>query len=342
MDELREPWSGLAAQTGNVFSSWEWADLWWRRHGSGRRLAVSVARAGDGRIDAIVPLYEWATKPFRVARFLGHGPADQLGPVCAPEDRDVAAIALRKAAREGGFDATLAEMLEGEVGWGEALGSRILTREPSPVVSLEGGWEAFLARRSANFRQQVRRHGRRIARRDDFAFRLAGDRARLDADFTRFVVLHRARWGMESAFVRWESFVREFAVLAFDRGWLRLWFLERAGVPVAAWLGFRFGGVESYYQAGREPGYRDAPVGFLLLAHTIREAAHDGMREYRLLRGGEAFKSRFADRDPGVETHALIEGVRGRVAIAAVRAGLENARLRSLFRLARGPVPRTL
>lgn len=303
---------------------------------------MSVARADDGRIDAIVPLYEWATKPFRVARFLGHGPADQLGPVCAPEDRDVAARALRNAAREGGFDATLAEMLEGGVGWGEALESRILIREPSPVVSLQGGWEEFLARRSANFRQQVRRHGRRIAVRDGLAFRLAADRGRLDADFARFSVLHRARWGRASAFVRWESFVREFALLAFDRGWLRLWFLERAGAPVAAWLGFRFEGVDSYYQAGRDPGYSDGPVGFVLLAHTIREASQDGMREYRLLRGGEAFKTRLADRDPGVETHVLAEGMRGRVATAAVRAGLESARLRSFLHLVREREARTL
>ena len=57
-------------------------------------------------------------------------------------------------------------------------------------------------------------------------------------------------------------------------------------------------------------------MGFVLLAHTIREALQDGMSEYRLLRGDEDFKYRFATSDPGLETLARPNGALGRLALA--------------------------
>ncbi len=69
-----------------------------------------------------------------------------------------------------------------------------------------------------------------------------------------------------------EPFHREFATQAFHQGWLRLWFLEIDGKPVAALHGFRFAGADSAYQAGRDPAFRQQPVGFVLLAHAVREA----------------------------------------------------------------------
>jgi hypothetical protein len=55
---------------------------------------------------------------------------------------------------------------------------------------------------------------------------------------------------------------------------------------------------------------------------SVREAVVDGMSEYRFLRGGEAYKDRFATRDPGVETITLAESGAGRAALAA--AGLRR------------------
>ena len=115
------------------------------------------------------------------------------------------------------------------------------------------------------------------------------------------------------------SFHREFARCAFERGWLRLWFLEIDGDPVAAWYGFRFGEAESYYQSGRDPAWDRSSVGLVLLAHTIREAMGDGMREYRLLRGGESYKDRFATADPGLQTVARPRGVLGTVVLGGAR-----------------------
>jgi len=48
-------------------------------------------------------------------------------------------------------------------------------------------------------------------------------------------------------------------------------------VPVAAWYGFRFAGIESYYQSGRDPDWDRHAVGAGILEHSIREAFADGM-----------------------------------------------------------------
>ena len=74
-------------------------------------------------------------------------------------------------------------------------------------------------------------------------------------DFDLLCRLHEQRWGDTSeAFseVR-RPFLREFAHAALERGWLRFWFLELDGQAAAAWLGFRFGDVESYSSWGAIP-----------------------------------------------------------------------------------------
>lgn len=324
LDAVRREWTQLAEASANVFSTWEWASTWWRAVGGNRPLLLFACRADHGRLAALLPLYLWSARPLRIARFLGHGPADQLGPVCPPAERPLAAAGLLDACSDAGLGLLFAELLPAGEGWRPALGARLLHSEASPTLSLARDWETYLAARSANFRQQIRRRERRLVRNHMLRYRLAVDPARLDEDLTLLFALHARRWGPRSAFERWEPFHREFARVALARGWLRLWFLELDGRPVAAWYGFRFAGVESYYQAGRDPGRGDESVGFVLLAHSIREAVTDGMREYRFLRGGEAFKYRFADADPGLETVALSRGVAGKLAGIAAAAGLRS------------------
>ena len=131
-------------------------------------------------------------------------------------------------------------------------------------------------------------------------YRLAEDAGRLHDDLATLRQLHAARWteGDSEAFSgARRDFHEEFAAYAQRKGWLRLWFLELDGRPVAAWHGFRYGGADWFYQAGRNPRYDDLSVGFALMAHTVREAARDGMHTYHLLRGDDAYKARFADAD---------------------------------------------
>jgi CelD/BcsL family acetyltransferase involved in cellulose biosynthesis len=329
LESIRPEWTDLAAGTKNVFATWEWTSTWWRCFGRGRTLCATACRAEDGRLAAILPLYVWRDRPLRVARFLGHQAGDQLGPICAPTERDEAAEALRQTLAATHADVLVGEQLAASDGWSGRLGAAVLNREGSPVLNLaNSSWDEYLAGRSRNFRDQVKRRERKLVREHELRFRLADDPARLPADLDLLFRLHRDRWrGVKTNFSDREAFHREFALEAFRRGWLRLWFAELDGECAAAWYGFRFSGIESYYQAGRAVGWEHASVGFVLLAHSIRQAFQDGMQEYRFLRGGEEYKYRFADSDPGLETIALTRGRLGRL---AVRGGTVLRRWRSL------------
>jgi CelD/BcsL family acetyltransferase involved in cellulose biosynthesis len=320
--DVRDSWLPLALESRNIFGTWEWASTWWRHYGGGSAPQICVWRERSG-VRALLPLYVWSRRPLRIARFIGHGPADQLGPIGPANASAAVADLLWEASGDLGADLLLAELLPGNDAWSGRFHRPPLLTEASPTIALTGGWEQYLDTRSANLRQQIRRRRRRLEQRYSVRLRLAAAR-HLQDDLTLFFALHGERWGRRSAFRRFEPFQRDFAAVALDQGWLRLWFLELDDRPAAAWLGFRFAGVESYYQAGRDPRFDDASVGFVLLAHSIREAAEDGMDEYRLLRGAEAFKARLADADAGVHTFALTRGARGTVARAAAAAALRS------------------
>lgn len=335
VDAAGGEWGRLAEAGGNPYVSHLWADAWWRHFGRGRRRLIVAARDRDGALVAIVPLYLWRAAPLRIARFIGHGLGAQLEPACAPEDRARVAALLPGLLVAAGVDLLACEGLPAEHGWATLAGARVLRRSASPLVRLGGlDWEGFLASRSANFRQQVRRRERKLGRERDLRFRRADDPARLEADMDVLVRLHEARWGRASSVFAGANgpFHREVAAGALARGWLHLWFLELDGAPVAAWHGFRLGGVEWYHQAGRAPEAADGSAGSVLLMHTLREAALDGVSEYRLGNGEEGYKQRLADDDPGTEWALLPSGWAGRATVPAAAVALSAAPLRRRIR----------
>ena len=320
LESAREPWQALGERGGNLFGTWEWASTWWRHFGRGRPLRLAGCRRPDGTLAGVLPLYEARRWPLRLLRFVGHGPADQLGPACAPGDRPALGEALTRTV-SAPSTVLLAERLWPPEGWIDRLEATVVRREESPRVALDASsWEDFLAARSSNFRQQVRRRERNLLRRG-LVYRLA-DATSLEADLESLYRLHEVRWEAAGAtsFIRHRTFHEEFAGLALERGWLRLWLAEIDDRPVAAWYGFRFADAYWYYQAGRDPAWDREAAGFVLLAHTIRQAVEEGMSEYKLLLGGEPYKARFASDDPGLETAVVGNRVLGRAAARIVSA----------------------
>ena len=314
----------LARRSRNVFATPEFLSSWWHWFGAGRPLELYAALDARGETVGVVPLYVWRRRPARMLRFLGHGAGDQLGVVCEPDARPAVAAALVRLLRTQPAHVMLGEHLPRDEAWGELLGGRRLVAEGSPVLRFEQpSWESYVAARSANLRQQIRRFERNLARSHEVRFTSPQRPEELEAALDSLFALHRARWGTaRTNFSLREGFHRDFARTAWDRGWARLWTLSVDGRPAAAWYGFRFEGAECYYQMGRDPAWDAARVGFVLLAHSIREAIGDGMQEYRFLRGDEAYKYRFANADIGVESLLVTHGVRGAAGLAAAHAGL--------------------
>ena len=305
---VRNEWSRLAEEHGSIFATPEWLLLWWKHFGGGRELLLTQER------DAVLPFYVWRERPLRVVRVRGHGPGDELGPF-GPEAR----ATLSRWVETERFDVLACQQLPGPESWLPALpGGVVLSRNGSPVLDFAAqSWKEVLAGKSRNFREQVGRRTRALERDFKVDYRLVTepDEGALDTFFR----LHGLRHGGPTIISRTEAFQREFAAVAAERGWLRLWLLELDGASAAAWLGFRFAGAECYYQAGRDPRYDRHSVSFVLLAHTIREALEDGAHEYRFLRGDEPYKYRFATSDPGLETIVVARGPVARASLATLR-----------------------
>jgi CelD/BcsL family acetyltransferase involved in cellulose biosynthesis len=345
LEAIQEEWGMLAAHSPSPFASWEWNSVWWRHFGKDRPLHVFACRRRSGELAAILPLYLASRLPLRVLRFLGHGPGDELSPICAPDDREAAAAALRTVLDDhvAGWDLLLAERMPAGEGWDRLLGAgHTLRRESSPVLPTRGRtWDDYLAERSRNFREQARRLERKLAREHDLSYRMTTEGAQLEDDVSTLFRLHETRWrerGSGALGGERAVFHREFAAHALARGWLRLLFLEIDGQPAAAWYGLRYAGADWFYQAGRDPGWDRYSHGWVLLLHTVRATFDDGMREYRLLRGDEEYKARLAEEDPGVVTSVLARTLRGHAAAHAGELGLRLPRglKRSAAKLAGG------
>lgn len=332
LDDLRSDWTRLAEASGNVFATWEWAAIWWGHYGRGRPITIAALTRPDGTVAGILPMYRFSSRPIAVGRIIGHGPADQQGPICAPADLPEVVRSVVGAVTAARHTVLLLERLPGDLDWRAAVGGRVLATEPSPVLALTAStWDELLAGWSSNRRGQARRIERRLAREHDHRYVLTSGTESFAGDLDVLFDLHRARWGPQSAFLAAEAFHREFARTALDRGWLRLWRLELDGRCVAAWYGLRFGGAESYYQAGRDPGWEDRAVGLALLLHTMRAALEGGAVEYRFLRGDEPFKMRFASHDHGIVSIGIGRGPAGR-ALVTLAGRLARSPARRLLR----------
>ncbi len=312
-DDLAPGWTALAERQANLFGTWEWASAWWATFGGGREPLLSVARDEHESLVAVLPLYTSRYGPLTLARFIGHGPADQLGPVCAPEDRPAVAEALRRLVADEldmrGF--LLAERLWCEEEWPRLLGARPLRRALSSLLPLSGRtFEEWLASVSPKFRREVQRRERNLVRDHGLRFRLVTDEKDRESALAALIHLHDARWRNASTAFEpanrplYEAFTR----LAAERGWLRLWLAEVDGCPIAARLGFYFAGRAWAYQSGRDPAWDKSGVGIVLLVHTLREAFRDGLLEYRLLVGREPYKQNLVPEERWVETLAVGRG----------------------------------
>ncbi|MEA2482639.1 MAG: hypothetical protein QOC55_586, partial [Thermoleophilaceae bacterium] len=322
IDEVRDEWSALALRARSIFATPEWTECWRRHMLCDRKLELLAFRSASGALVGVQPLYVHSERPVRVLRMAGHGPGEELGPICAPGDRRQVARALLRGLAQMGGGLLVAEHVSAEAGWGALTGGRVIRTEASPAVTPgPGGWDGYVAGCSRRMRKDLRRQQRRVDGLSGVRYRAGGESAEgLQRDIDILFSLHEAVFHDDSRFLTHAGFHREFAEIARRQGWLRMWFLEVEGRTVAAWYGFRYAGIEHDYQGGRDPAWDAFSVGTVLIAHALRAAIDDGVDEYRLLRGAEQYKQRFATHDRGLETLVIGQGAIGGMAAAAAAA----------------------
>jgi CelD/BcsL family acetyltransferase involved in cellulose biosynthesis len=337
-DALLADWRRLAELRENPFLTPEWFGSWLQAHPAEEPFAIAWRRGGELR--GVLPLVRTGRRPLRTLGPAGARRADWFTPACAAEEEAEMAAACAALLREerGGWELLRLDRVDDDSAWPRALwtaeGSRLAPAAPRradvlPYIRFEeGGYEAYLAARSRNFRSQLGRRRRKLEREHGLEFRQTTGTDSLAGDMDVFFGLHEERWrdrgGSSSAEEAVQRFHRGFAAAALERGWLRLWTAWVDGEPGAAWYGWRIGGRYCYALSGLAKRYEPLALGSVLLAHTIESAAAEGASVYDLMWGDEGYKRRFETGRRTASTWVL--GRRGTAprAASALRTSLER------------------
>lgn len=340
--EIEEDWRRLAESRGNAFVTPEWFRCWFAEYGEDADPLVPALIGDDGTCTGLIPLALPRSGRPRTCRIAGANLGDCFSPLAAPgEDRAVAF-----AAGEALSHATLPwsvvaldhveepdQWVDGlEAGIGVRLRRHQRASADLPWIDLSSheDWEAYLATRSSHLRKRLRWLDRRQARDHTVRLRRTERADQVSDDVTTLFDLHDRRWagrgGSSLASDRARAFHRRFAEAAQARGWLRLWFLEFDGAPVAAWYGWRLGGRYSYHNGGFDPSFSSLSPGLVLLSAVIESAFAEGAAEFDFLAGDESYKGRFAERERTVSDVSLVRAL-PHPAAAVVGAGDAARRL---------------
>ena len=299
-----ETWNGLLARTAAPvpFLTWQWQEHWWGAFGRDRALRLLAVRDSSGQLAGLLPLYALSAATFRIVGGVDVSDyLDLLAPAGGEEDVWAALLEYRSG-EPAAWDlhclraSSATVRLLPAMAPAHGLVARLVREERCPVLRLPGTWEQYLGGLAGKDRHELRRKMRRLERE------LPGTRVRghatvdgLDEAMTAFLTLHRQSKPGKARFMdgRMEDFFRDVARRLVERGWLRVWFLEHAGAPLAAYLTYEFGESVGLYNSGFDPARATLSPGIVLLAHVIRDAIERGFRRFDFLRGEEPYKYAF-------------------------------------------------
>lgn len=297
-------WNGLLARSAApvLFLTRQWQEHWWRTFGRGRLLRLLAVTDSSGQLTGLLPLYAESGNAYQIVGGVDVSDyLDLLAPAGSEEDV-WAALLQQRSGEPAAWDlhclratsptAALLPAMAPAYG----LTARVSREERCPVLHLPGTWEEYLEGLSGKDRHELRRKVRRLDRElPGTSVRSHGTAGGLSEAMTAFLALHRKSKPGKARFMdeRMEEFFRAVAGSLMDRGWLRLWFLERAGEPLAACLTLEFAGSVGLYNSGFEPARATLSPGIILLSHVIRDAIERGFRRFDFLRGEEPYKYAF-------------------------------------------------
>jgi len=321
--ELAPAWSALfdASPSATTPLQFDWLRTWWRIYkeaessGSRADLRLVTFWEENGTLAGVLPLYEARAQGMRRLMFVSTGEDEQeevcpdyLDLLSAPGREQACLAALEQALGREEWDCI--ELLDVAAqsplltlsfnGLGAGLGGRsVHARGACPIANLEGGFEAYLQRLSANSRQQSRRlirEGERCGAHLDIA-----TPATADSFFDDLVRLHQERWvaqGKPGCFAapRFTAFHRALVDQWVGDGRAILARLALENESIAVLYGFVTRSKFDFYQSGiktAEDGPLRSPgnLAHLLLMRTLAER---GIARYDFLRGSSSYKERLA------------------------------------------------
>lgn len=344
---LAPEWDALATAEGLPQLSPAWVLAWWRHVAPEGALPRAVAVREGGALVGLAPFYvEPAAGGRRDYRLPGIEIAARLAPLAAPgREWDVAeAIGTTLADADPRPDALRFEGVPIEGQWLSALRDRwpgalrpmlrLMNVDGNPLMSMaEPSFEQWLAGRSSNFRQQMRRLRRRFAEAGGVS--RAASRATLADDAKALTRLHAMRWdgrghsNLVDLDERFTAFVVDCGEQLLDDGRFSLRVLELHGETICAQLFVRAGGTTLFVNGGWDERHAGFKPSLLCLLDAVEEAFACGVGRFDLGVGVQSYKLRFADGSAPLAWGVLMTpGARFPLTAARTVPTLAHARVR--------------
>lgn len=307
--DLQSTWTQLqsVSDADPLFMSWRWLWTWWSVFGQppGLRLRRAVDRTG--RMVGIAPW--WLTRerlkgivPVRRLQFIGNRWRHRDTEISEYTDfvverscrSEIVRALLDSAAADDDWDEFVMTAVRSDSSTVELLQQfaaangwllRVCDRATSYRISLEGGFNAFLARLSGAARRQLfNKRGRlpdrstaRVAARDPDGV------GEVFAALNRF---HGQRWGRPVFAGTRLEFQRRICEQALTAGQLCLEMLVLERRPLSVVFDLRTAATEYNIQSGFEANHASGlSPGLMHLGYAIESAAAAGMKWFDLLAG---------------------------------------------------------
>lgn len=335
--ELRDDWNRLA---GDIpMRSWEWSYTWAETMLGDGKLMLLVGKDDNDNVVGIAPFYrlsDWVRGD--VIRFLGDRRCctDYTTILVQPGHADAFLDVVTTWLSEHSVGQTLTDIDALSCQSNQWLGwdlmhlqgidhnddnmKQFIARMSSQQcvvntrcnyscwrVSFDATWENYVTSLSKSQRRNVRLVQRRVLESDDVMIQEATDHETLAYAMQWFRVLHQKRWeseGKPGCFSNpdFANFLNQVAIRMFDRGLLRVLWIEKAGTPIAVDFSFVSDTTSYGYQMGIDPEYRDQEIGRALLVAAMHSTHNSGRTNFDFLRGDEQYKSRW-----GAESQPLLD-----------------------------------
>jgi CelD/BcsL family acetyltransferase involved in cellulose biosynthesis len=332
-------WDALAVRLNKPYCAPAWVLAWHHVAPADARMRIVVVRDGD-EVVAVAP---FCAVPWRLRMWswslMGSATSSRIEPVADPSRIDHAGEAIRAAVASADpaparirllgvpSDSPWPMLLAAPADGAPAPWRHEEERVVAPRVALgAGSLDEYLARRSANFRQQMRRARRRFER-DGGEFRTATP-DELEHAIAEFIALHRARWdhrGGSGAVTR----NSDQMLLAAGRGLaperFQLVSLVVGRKTIGSQLFLAAGEEIAYWNGGFDDAYASYEPSQVALVEAIRISLERGYRRFDLGPGAQRYKYRFTDSEDTLLSITLIPH-RGLYVPARVGLAPEQAR----------------
>jgi CelD/BcsL family acetyltransferase involved in cellulose biosynthesis len=333
-DALATEWDDLvhAMPRPSPFMLHGWLTEWWRHHGEGAQLSVTVARE-DGRLVAALPLVIRRRAGLRVASFMGEHAA-VLPDLLLAEDADPSLGPQLAWLAPEHCDVVDFHGLPAGSRIAEAFPTRLslIERIEAPVLDISAGWdEVYRAKTNSKKRNLHKRRRRQLGELGEVTAITARELPELEPALEEAFRLHAARWngrpdGSCFATPAGQRFNRSVLRRLAALDVARITLLQLDGRAIAFHYWFAMAGCMYVHRLAFDPAVGRFSPGLVNTLDAIEAAGEEGLTRVEFLGGDERYKVELADGfAPLYQAYGGPARIRGR---AYTAAQLANIRLR--------------